>query len=338
MPSSATVIRTGTAVLCPSCHHPASGNFCATCGETLHPHLPSAGEFAHEFIGHYVALEGKLLQTLKLLLFRPGVLTLDFLRGRRMPTIPPLRLYLTVSLIMFAMIKWYGVELPRVTLDQETAGVAYRHKIPGDASPGDRNTMQLALTWHDSQDTAPGELRVRDYLKSASDAVGDVNLHWMKNLQAFRAEPPKQQSATLNHGFLANLPYMLIAALPLFALYLKVLYRGARRSYGAHLVFALHANAFAFLVASVMIVIPGNVAWIGLAAHQHLLQYVSAWDYVQLLPFAWLIAYLPLAMRRVYGGTRLATAWKWVVLLTVHLLVVGTCTILAELIGVITHA
>ena len=62
----------------------------------------------HEFIGHYVAVEGKLWRTLKLLIFRPGQLTLEFLRGCRVPYINPLRLYLTMSLVVFALIKWGG--------------------------------------------------------------------------------------------------------------------------------------------------------------------------------------------------------------------------------------
>jgi hypothetical protein len=53
---------------CPSCHFPAQGNFCSHCGESTHPHPPSAGEFLHEFVGHYVALEGKLWRTLRTLL------------------------------------------------------------------------------------------------------------------------------------------------------------------------------------------------------------------------------------------------------------------------------
>ena len=47
-----------------------------------------------------------------------------------------------------------------------------------------------------------------------------------------------------------------------------------------------------------------------------------------------LAAYLPIAMRRVYGGSRLATAFKWLVLMTAHLLVVATSTAIAELIGI----
>jgi hypothetical protein len=290
---------------CPSCLANANGHYCATCGETLRPHLPSASEFVHEFIGRYVALEGKLPRTLALLLFRPGRLTIDFLHGRRLPTIAPLRLYLTLSLIMFAMIKWCGIELPQLQLNNALYGISYSHSL---LNP--------------------------DQVRTALVALGKVNETWMHNVQAFMAQPAAQQGRTLNHGFLAYLPYMLIAALPLFGLYLKLLYRGTGRVYGEHLVFALHANAFAFLLASVMVAFPGNVAWLVLAIIKHQVRLISFWDVLQLLPCIWLLAYLPVAMRRVYGGTRLATGARWLLLITVHVLVIAALTIAAELIAI----
>jgi hypothetical protein len=42
-------------------------------------------------------------------------------------------------------------------------------------------------------------------------------------------------------------------------------------------------------------------------------------------------------MRRVYGGTRLATGGKWLVLLTVHIFVISVLTVLAELIAIVGH-
>lgn len=323
-------------VHCPSCLASASGKFCAACGEALHPHAPSAGEFAHEFIGHYVALEGKLLQTLKLLLFRPGALTLAFMRGRRLPYIAPLRLYLTLSLIMFAMIKGLGVELPRVTLDHNSLGLAYSHKVASYTKAGRPATATLFLNAHDEKSQGkPDDFELRDGIRHAIAAVDQVNHRWMLNVQAFLAEPEETQSVRLSHGFLSNLPYMLIAALPMFALYLKVLYRGARRTYGEHIVFGLHANAFAFLLASTMMAIPGNAGWIIGAATQHVMQYVSVWDYLQLLPLVWLLAYLPFAMRRVYSGSWGATVVKWLVLISVHVFVIALFTVLAELIAVV---
>jgi hypothetical protein len=97
--------------------------------------------------------------------------------------------------------------------------------------------------------------------------------------------------------------------MPVLALYLKLLYLRSGRHYGEHMLFALHANAFAFLLLGLIWVVPG--VWIDSAL------------------FAWLVAWLPFAMRRVYGGSTGATIARWLVLMaaysaTVVAVVVGT--------------
>jgi hypothetical protein len=60
----------------------AGGRFCSECGQETAMHPPSAWEFVHEFIGHYIALEGALWHTLAALV-RPGKLTNEYFAGRR---------------------------------------------------------------------------------------------------------------------------------------------------------------------------------------------------------------------------------------------------------------
>lgn len=93
---------------CPNCDAPfppVKANFCAQCGQPAHAEVPSVAEFTQEFIGHYVALEGKLATTLKKLLLAPGRLTRDYLDGKRRRYVAPLRLYLSVSLVFFLAFK-----------------------------------------------------------------------------------------------------------------------------------------------------------------------------------------------------------------------------------------
>jgi hypothetical protein len=59
---------------------------------------------AHEAAHEFLHLDGKIVQTLKLLVTRPGELTLEYFRGRRARYVSPLRLYLTVSLVYFALV------------------------------------------------------------------------------------------------------------------------------------------------------------------------------------------------------------------------------------------
>jgi membrane-anchored protein YejM (alkaline phosphatase superfamily) len=48
-------------------------------------------------------------------------------------------------------------------------------------------------------------------------------------------------------------PYAIFCLMPVFALFLKVLYLGSGRRFGEHMLFALHTNAFAFLMFSVIL-------------------------------------------------------------------------------------
>ncbi|MGO4382104.1 DUF3667 domain-containing protein [Pseudoduganella sp. RAF53_2] len=66
------------------------------CGQEARLHPLSLLEFLHEFVGHYVALEGKLWGSITRLLFHPGLLTNEYLAGRRKRYVEPLRLYLFV--------------------------------------------------------------------------------------------------------------------------------------------------------------------------------------------------------------------------------------------------
>jgi hypothetical protein len=243
-----------------------------------------------------------------------------------------LRLYLSLSVVMFALIKLYGVDLLRLTLDGESFGVSYSHAGINPGSPGKTATATLTLQAQ--------ELSNKDFeaIHRALALIEGANPEWADNARRFTSLPPEEKAGVLNHGFLANLPYMLIAALPLFALYLKLIYARTGRRYGEHLVFALHVSAFAFLLASAMILIPGNLAWLLAALYSRLYALITPWDWVQLLPIVWSAAYLPGAIRRVYGGSRPAAAGKALVLALVHLTVIAGLVVGAELLAVLRHA
>ena len=113
--SDATV-DSAFAAHCKNCDAPLTvladgklGAFCPACGQDTHNHPPTFFEFVHEFITHYVALEGKLWKTLVLLFFKPAELTREYRAGRKLRYISPLRLYITASFLFFFIVKIIGV-------------------------------------------------------------------------------------------------------------------------------------------------------------------------------------------------------------------------------------
>lgn len=248
---------------CRNCGAATTGNYCHMCGQETRLHAPSFSEFLHEFIGHYVALEGRLWSTITRLLFRPGLLTAEYLAGRRKRYVEPLRLYLSLSIIFFAVLKL------------SDAGVA---TVDPHAAPA----RQHAVIINESVDQT-----------MQREAPGIYH-----SLDRFNKMPDHEQSAVLQAGFYKYAPYAIFLLMPLFALWLKVLYLGSGMKYGEHLLFALHTNAFAFIMLGVFMFLPDG--------------------FLKFAAFCWVTGYLPWAMQRVYRKGRWGTFWRWLLLGVLH--------------------
>lgn len=85
---------------CPSCGAELAGPFCHQCGEARpDPHDFSWKHALHDAVHEFVHLDGKILQTLWLLIRRPGMLTAEYWEGRRRLHIRPLRLYIVLAAV-----------------------------------------------------------------------------------------------------------------------------------------------------------------------------------------------------------------------------------------------
>lgn len=91
---------------CRNCNTPLEANFCPQCGQKnidLERPLP---ELLSEVVRETFDVDGRAVRTLKTLFGRPGVLTSEFLAGRRRLYTPPFRLYLVISVLFFVLVSW----------------------------------------------------------------------------------------------------------------------------------------------------------------------------------------------------------------------------------------
>jgi len=87
---------------CPNCNAVMNDSFCPTCGqERIHENDLQLKHLAHTLFHELFHLDGRLWKTLYLLVRRPGLLTLDYLEGRRMRHISPFRLFLVFSALYY---------------------------------------------------------------------------------------------------------------------------------------------------------------------------------------------------------------------------------------------
>lgn len=272
---------------CRNCGAGIGGAWCASCGQETNLALPSVGKFMREAAGRYVALDGRFWRTLFALLFRPGFLTLEYLEGRRRRYVRPARLVLVLTLALFALYRLTG-GAPGTLVHEAGAPAA-----PTKAAPPARFGTQDA-----TGEPAPGspakqrEPRGAYGPGSGDNVVVSLGQSRLSDLVQPRIEQwnrlsRREKAERLYAGLLHYGAYALIALLPAFALLLKLLYPGQRgpphrpHRYAEHLVFAAHCHGYLCLA-------------LMLAEIPHLpLRWV-------LLP--WSLAYLPWALRVVYGG------------------------------------
>ena len=250
-----------TDLACRNCGSQAPLKFCPECGQetTLHP--PTLGEFLHEFVGHYVALEGTLWRTLKLLLTKPGRLTREYLDGRRRKYVLPLRLYLTCSFLFFLVVKLTPsasmVHTVAVDVTGKRLGTVAELQAKADA-------MKTAASSAASGVAAPHRPYRETLHPVDCGAQGQRSCRWIETLindsGAGFSEHPQEVAQHMQAHILAYAPYMIFLMLPAFAGLMKLTYYNRRMTYGEHVVFSLHVHAFWFLLFLATWVLPDDLA------------------------------------------------------------------------------
>lgn len=279
-------------VACLNCGAPLTGPFCAACGQRDVPPYPSVRDLVVDAFWELSGWDGRFASTVRALVQQPGLLTREFLEGRRARYISPLRLYLMASLVYFVLaaaapaVSFSSGLLdglsgraragsPGVTFSRpERVGAATRGALTADAavSPAERAAALADV------ERAPAPMR--PFLRRA---LGD--------------------SKGFKQGIVATMPRMLFALLPIFAGIIALFYRG--RKYPEHLYFAIHLHAFLFLA----------------LAASALLRFVRLpllAGVVGGIALLWIPVYATLAFRRVYGGSVVRTLAKEAVIAAIY--------------------
>jgi uncharacterized protein DUF3667 len=246
---------------CSNCDALLDGPYCSRCGQqsvNQHVHF---NQFISEAIDDALSLDRRLVRTLRPLLFRPGLVTRDYLLGRCVAHVPPLRAYLISAVIFFGLFSIFPnraqVEI-FTTGETRNVGTGSRmsFEFPAQSPINDARYQQLV---------ARAKANPDDFARAAGAAV----------------------------------PRVFFLFPPIFAALLKLFYR-RQGYYLDHLVFSLYYHALVFVLFSLMFLMSRADLWLP--------GFVRAVAGTGLL--IWLVAYLPFALRRVYGGSNLRTAFK----------------------------
>lgn len=324
---------------CLNCGTTVAGRYCQRCGqENVPSHMPFFALMQH-FIFDIFHFDGKFFDTLRYLLFRPGFVPAEYMRGRRMSYLDPIRMYIFTSAVFFLLFFAFAKpgNLGNFTGQNELSKVErfdYASKYLAQGTTLADTALQPLRVLMDSS-----YIVVTDMTSGFVPYDSIYPIKWEMDGKVFAARKdssiirigPGAESVSFNKGLdgrwkrykqqfggdteamvqnfvdklLHLFPYLLFLSLPFFAGILKLLYRRNKSLfYFDHAVFTLYHYVFSFILLLIMFGVNG-------------LEEKSDWRIFSwlftLLSLAWPV-HLLFAMKRFYGQGWGRTVAKYVVL------------------------
>jgi hypothetical protein len=207
-------------------------------------------------IFHY---DSQFLTTLKYLLFRPGFLSREYMAGKRVRYVNPIKLYVFVSFVFF-----FGMFALQHRSEEESGEFVTEHSLvrvkDGDSVKTAVDALELALspdTSRNKKERVNANIN-RYHTVEEFDAIqkqlpDSARLHGAEKMvyrriigvrQKYGNDSKKAIIDMFNH----DVPKLMFILLPLFALFMKWMYNKKKKwLYADHAIFAIHLHSFAFI-------------------------------------------------------------------------------------------
>jgi hypothetical protein len=318
---------------CLNCGTILQGNFCHVCGQE---NLEIKEGFSHVMnhaVSDYFHFDHQFFHTIKPLLFKPGYLTVEYMAGRRMQYLHPIKTYIFISVIYFLLLFQSGHEVVKVTdhTKQVKSGKAtdsIDNKIA--KNPNIRNAAKKKILTQATPAQHPGinykiggkniphdgsfsntnividDSTYKEYLDKqnklpASKRAGFIDRAISKKVLTYHEKYGKMAEEVFIEELKHNIPKMMFLLLPLAAVIIGITFRKNKKYYVEHLIYTFHLHSFIFLFLAIILllqkIIPygwGVISWL---------------NWLAAIYVAW---YLYSSLRVVYQRSKLRTITKMI--------------------------
>lgn len=278
---------------CLNCRHVVENRFCPKCGqENIETRKTFYQLFVHFFedLTHY---ENAFWKTIKNLFLQPSTLTKEYLSGKRLSYLAPVRLYIFISLITFFLISVLSPKDFGITITEKTKSETASQEIKktGFSVFGYQSTKQLdSIQQHGSKGAKLSPFQF-----------------WItkKVLLVFENNTKEEIIKKFAKSYIHNFPKLLFLNMPIFAFFLWLFHNKKRWYYFDHGIFTLHYFSFLLLIALILFL---SNKLFSLFQESGFVNFVSGM--INFFGFAWMIYYIYPAHHRFYGETRLISFLK----------------------------
>lgn len=253
-------------VSCKNCETVFDGKYCPECGQSITDYDKPFTFIFYNFAGDIFSFDTRFFRTFGALLIKPGFLTAEYFKGRRVKYAPPFRIYIFMSFILFLLLQVYTNRGLTTVLDTDlsekdfvaldSTSLFLADSILNDVNLRIDSTKVENLNFSIDMETFRDTRDLRNMLNRLA-----VTLE--KNLET-ETDPGKKEKLreyirlcrSPEQAMAKILEYMSWAfffLLPIFALILKLVYIRRSQNYMRHLIFSIHIHSFIFLVLTIIV-------------------------------------------------------------------------------------
>ncbi len=305
---------------CLNCNAIIYGRFCHVCGQENIEPKESVWHLVNHFVEDITHFDGKFFSTLKYLIFKPGFLSHEYLKGRRADYLHPIRMYVFTSAIFF-LVFFSFVHTNEDSLVKVNSSTTIEKDVSSKKSLFNSATDSL---------NKPIDSIKNRHTNNFVIINGDtVKAKTLDEYEALQKKLPKNKrdnffqriyakrsiiiAANLSSGkknvyqdiiteLIHNIPKMMFIFLPIVALILKLLYiRKKDVYYINHAIFVIHLFIGIYII------------WLGIlgVSYIKLISGYKIFSYIGLFLFFFIFFYIYKSMRNFYEQRRAKTVFKF---------------------------
>ena len=321
---------------CLNCNYVVENRFCPNCGQE---NTDTRKSFHHLFIHFFEDLthyENAFWKTIKNLFLKPASLTKEYLSGKRLSYLAPVRLYIFISFVTFFLIAIFPTnkdDIFKINQTSTSTKTDDTGKVLGSTTTKKKIKLSELIKAHEKEDDDGllnfgyknvAELDSLQKYRLAKDKLSDFEYSIVKKTLLIKEKNTKEE---IIDKFLEeaqhNFPKVLFIYMPLFALVLWLFHGKKRWYYFDHGIFTLHYFSFLLLTVLLLFFFGKIMNCFVENTFTEIINFI-----VKGVIYFWMFYYFFPAHHRFYGESRIISSLKSitmfcinVVLMTIILLV-----------------
>ncbi|MFN7776423.1 DUF3667 domain-containing protein [Flavobacterium sp.] len=325
---------------CLNCNYVVEQRFCPNCGQE---NTDTRKTFYHLFVHFFEDLthyENAFWKTIRNLILKPAALTKEYLSGKRLSYLAPVRLYIFISFVTFFMFNILAnkeeqliknetktgilkdtVKLPEEVWLEEIAKDKRAPKAVVDSlKQFIRQKKEKDILEDDFMNFGYHSLAEMDSVRQKDpDAINALE-YWInkKSFEVKKRYPASMLPEKFKQSVIQNIPKALFLYMPIFALVLWLFHNKKRWYYFDQGIFTLHYFSFLLLINLIVLLVDSILS--GISSH-FLVEGISG--FFALIAYLWMFNYFFPAQHRFYGESRLISFLNSMALLFINMILIS---------------